>query len=721
VPQLPSPPPPAIAPSASFVAQPAATRSRNVSGASSQQRPHTSHRTQDNLAAWEKEAVQRAAKKEQRILWEAEEDMRREKQAQDEKARKQMEWEIEQLKLAEDDGAQLRAAKSSTEAERQRTWGSIGRTAAKNIVAQKAPPTPSQPEHPSRSGIFGRFGMSSPKPVERPRTTSREAPPEEKPTIKAGGGGVVPGTDAPVSAVNHGDRRVRVHTQGTSILLPIKPDTTPLQLIRASVTFFAAPIDPRNSLLLERFTKGGLQRSLRMYEQIRNILNSWDSDDQHELILEPYDASNDKMLYAHSAPSSKPSSKSWTMYVSQRRGKWDKKYITLSSDGLITAAKNDTGKDTMNICNMSDFEIFAPTKDGEKRRYKPPKKFCYAIKSMQKSSVFLGDTGFIHMFCSSDQRIAQSFHDAVFRWRSWYLVNVMGDGGQPRKNRVHENALATASMPFLPSGSHRRGASQESAYILGTFKNSLDFDPTTFAVAQEMPARASHRRLPSDVPLAAAIAPPVLTAEGMPSPLEHSKAVLARQMSMRRAAAQAGPTAAHHRAGSTAAAGHHIAIAPAPAPAPAPAAGPPFAANIGLQRNVSVRSNARSSLDHGAPFPGRPLIDLTPQYVEPPQHQRKGRGFRPAQVGSGGLVECATGPEAAPGAIVIPESREWRRRPSAAAARPPATAGGLGRNESVRGGGGPGNGLMGDLGLNQGFTGGGLLAGVGSERQGSRP
>ena len=287
--------------------------------------------------------------------------------------------------------------------------------------------------------------------------------------------------------------------------------------------------------------------------------------------------------------------------------------------------------------------------------------------------------------------------------------------------------MAAMSTPLLATGSHRRGASQESTYILGTFKNSLDFDPTTFTVPQEQPARASHRRLPSDVPLAAAIAPPVLTAEGMPSALEHSKAVHARQMSLRRAAAQTGPT--HYRAGSTSvgAPNHHHVVAAPPATAEPVAGGTSsvVGAGSGFRRNVSVRSNARSSLDRGAPvFPARPLVDLTPQYVEPPQHVRKGRGFKPAQIGPGGLVECATGPEVAPGAIVIPDSRDWRRRPTAAGARAPATsaggvgaAGGLGRSESVRTA--AGRGLMGDLGLDQGFTGGGLLAGVGNERHGS--
>jgi hypothetical protein len=42
---------------------------------------------------------------------------------------------------------------------------------------------------------------------------------------------------------------------------------------------------------------------------------------------------------------------------------------------------------------------------------------------------------------------------------------------------------------------------------------------------------------------------------------------------------------------------------------------------------------------------GKPLVDLTPEYKEPPQFKNKGRGHKPDRVGAGGLIEAATTPE----------------------------------------------------------------------------
>jgi len=70
--------------------------------------------------------------------------------------------------------------------------------------------------------------------------------------------------------------------------------------------------------------------------------------------------------------------------------------------------------------------------------------------------------------------------------------------------------------------------------------------------------------------------------------------------------------------------------------------------------------------------PPKPLIDLTPTYREPPQHLRKGRGFKPDEVGAGGLIDNATSPE---DFINAPPSTDWRGRN--ATASPPVTNNGL--------------------------------------------
>jgi hypothetical protein len=94
----------------------------------------------------------------------------------------------------------------------------------------------------------------------------------------------------------------------------------------------------------------------------------------------------------------------------------------------------------------------------------------------------------------------------------------------------------------------------------------------------------------------------------------------------------------------------------------------------GLRRQTSTRRNAaaarqggdlgRSSSTRANQGPGghKPLVDLTPQYPEPPQHNPKvpmGRGYQPDNIGPGGLIDAATSPEDPLG---IPASTDWRGR-----------------------------------------------------------
>jgi hypothetical protein len=65
---------------------------------------------------------------------------------------------------------------------------------------------------------------------------------------------------------------------------------------------------------------------------------------------------------------------------------------------------------------------------------------------------------------------------------------------------------------------------------------------------------------------------------------------------------------------------------------------------------------------------GKPLVDLTPAYQEPPQHARKGRGV--AVEPGVPLIDAATGPEPV-GAIPVPPLTTWRRPP--VPAEPPTT------------------------------------------------
>lgn len=79
-----------------------------------------------------------------------------------------------------------------------------------------------------------------------------------------------------------------------------------------------------------------------------------------------------------------PAETSVYLYHSQKPGHWEKRLVTLRSDGQVVVKKND--KDPVNICHLTDFDIYVPTPRQKSRKIKPPKKVCFAVKSQQNQA-----------------------------------------------------------------------------------------------------------------------------------------------------------------------------------------------------------------------------------------------------------------------------------------------------------------------------------------------
>jgi hypothetical protein len=668
------------------------------------------------------------------------------------------------------------AQRDRAEAESREIKRRIDRERPKNIMAPSkaqydavSPGSPPMTETPTSStpsskkfGFFKRRkGDESPmSPMSPPKTdgsrpkTSR-ASPKKANFIKPGGGGIVPLNDAPVSAVNHGDRRVRIECGRSFATLPVTPTTSALQLIRSASTVMSENIDPRAAVMSEVFSKAGVRRPLRMYEHIRDVMNSWDDDEQHSLVIEPSSQGADNELYVSFTPKQKPGESSWWMQYSHKPGKWEKKWVTLRSDGQITLAKNESGKDVINVCHMSDFDIYSPTHEARKKRIRPPKKHCYAIKSQQKSTMFLTTTNFIHLFCSNDPK---DFFTTIQAWRSWYLVHVMGEG---QASKGEQRPVDGEKAPDK-SKLHTRTASAESHYILGSF-NTLDINFDSIAKPEPEAIHAPRQRRSNSFSDYAPLASFGLM---QPSALAHSKAMHTRNPSQRQRPnhpplafrnlhdSGIGNPGTNHRP-STSYNSQRNADQDGSFN-PKGLLGTQYEQrqqnmqqghrpSNDLHRSTSIRSTRsqrRNSLDAGAlerttsvraglAMP-KPLVDLTPQYKEPPQFQKKGKGYKPD--GSGTLIDSATSPD---NAIVIPPSQDWRARPTTSAgpdrgqsvrhhqhnfsssSREPLPAAGPGasqvhdRTKSLKGHGVKMHGQGNSLENADAFTGGGLLANSG--------
>ena len=457
-----------------------------------------------------------------------------------------------------------------------------------------------------------------------------------------------PGFDAPISAVNAGDRRVMVKCQDNVVLITITPSTTPVDVIRFASSKMAGLIDPNSVVLLESFKQVGLERPLRRYEHIRDMLNSWDSDEQNTLIIVPSPTGGkDDDLDLGNVPREQPGDTLVYLHHSQMPGKWDKRWVTLRSDGQVVIAKSLGGEST-NICHMSDFDIYVPTPRQMAKKIKPPKKVCFAVKSQQKSSMFMSAANFVHFFSTSDKKLAASWYKAVQEWRSWYLVNIMGEGQKqatntgntPTANGVHRRNSIKAPLAAdreQYTANSRQDIPLTAAPAIGavglaqsnhtkvrpvrdrgappvSFPKKLTKDATTGGATTRKHGPALIQSNPEQVP--------------QPEPFEPTS-LLGRTYSQRQKVPQSTkPLTAHN---------HVPSIPPS---------------TTAMNFNSSFK---HTTSQHQQP---KPLVDLTPTYVEPPQHSRKGRGIIPDQLPPGGLVDIATSPEIA---IPIPPTTSWRR------------------------------------------------------------
>ena len=478
--------------------------------------------------------------------------------------------------------------------------------------------------------------------------------PISRPTPQQDAPVVVPQYDAPVSAVNAGERHVLVKCNASSLTLPVTPSTTPKDIIYSATVSMPNSIDSNRSKLVESFTQLGLERPLRNYEHVRDVMNSWDYDAQNSFIILPLENDgHDDQLDLAVVPKQQPGDTSVYMYHSQRPGTWNKRWMTLRPDGQVTIAKRQ-GQETSNICHLTDFDIYTPTHRQQTKRIRPPRKLCFAIKSQQKSNMFLDGANFVHFFATSDRMVAKEWYKAVQGWRSWYLVNVLGEGQTSKRASMTNNS----SRPTTAK-TQRRASVDAATYQPGSFKPAVDLDQGGLNLSDSSPAPRATKS--ADVFHARKIS----SRDRAPPP----SAFLNK---LNKDAESGAPTTNSQRMPS---------VVKGPVPdegydstfAPTSLLGRTYSQRQRAQREREMNGGRSRSMASVEPPTGltrkastksvrqmpKPLVDLTPQYQEPPQHVKKGRAVIPEPGQQ--LVEVATGLELPPGAIMTPSATTWRR------------------------------------------------------------
>ncbi|KAL2062740.1 hypothetical protein VTL71DRAFT_5812 [Oculimacula yallundae] len=637
-----------------------------------------------------------------------------EAKAEQERMRKQRREEEELQRMADEEPEKLLAEQKRKDLERLEAELAAAPPPSVPVVSpkrekfsffsRKRAPTRTTPPTTAGSGS-GSHSISMSMSKTRSNEPSRST--DISRGIAQGGGGIVPQTDAPISASNAGERRVLIRCKQSSINLPITPETTPVDIIYSSANIMSQNIVPSTAILLESYTQLGLERRVRRYEHIRDIMNSWDRDTQNALLLTNSDSPNfEKDLDASSIPKEAPGNVTVLIYHSQKPGKWNKRYVTLLSSGQMYTSKKSgakmSDKDVLNICHLSDFDIYTPTPQQTRKVLKPPKKHCYAVKSQQKTTMFLSTENFVHFFSTDDINLAETFYAAVQSWRSWYLVNKLGEGKVVETKKIKEIPIERGRPGTRNGAGHAVKVSvDENPYTIGSFQPLMDlnrfnpdgdeYDSEEENMPRQIPFHLrnsvslsplpSHRETRRHPPPVAYKLPPEAEDEfassGLLGRTYTQRLKMQKDNDEKGSPFIEGPSllngpglgGSHHRS---------LSMKSTRAGNKRPQTSGATSSNNNANSN-DLQRNASTKLP-------KPLLDFTPQFQEAPQWDRRGKGHGVAPLEGVPLVEIATTPDNP--MVDIPRSGTVFRRDTSA--RPKTSEGAFVRGGLVAGAGGKG-------------------------------
>ncbi|KAH8756745.1 hypothetical protein F5883DRAFT_429234, partial [Diaporthe sp. PMI_573] len=309
---------------------------------------------------------------------------------------------------------------------------------------------------------------------------------------------------SPMSAHSFQERRVTVRCRGVTVNLVAVAESSPVDILLQASESITQHINTASSLVYECYTQLGLERRLRRYERICDVLNSWDHDAQNLLLIIPYGSTgDDKDLDISSVPTTlePPPGFLLQLHHSERPGKWSRRWITLLDDGQIVSSKKGepkADKSTQYLCHLSECDIYtlmsksasATDEGGRKsassvaKNLKPPKKFVYALKLQQKTTISSDPANFVHFFCTDDPTIANKFTARVHGWRSWYMVKSRREA---QRKRIMEDAPQITPVKHMPrkSVSHMKVPGQkhriklsvdETPYTIGDFQPLVEME-----------------------------------------------------------------------------------------------------------------------------------------------------------------------------------------------------------------------------------------------------
>ncbi|KAI0251975.1 hypothetical protein BJV78DRAFT_1206062 [Lactifluus subvellereus] len=214
-------------------------------------------------------------------------------------------------------------------------------------------------------------------------------------------------------------------------------------------------------MLFEVSQDFGMERPIRNFEVVSEVINSWDKDKSVNLLVAkktPLAA----LLHPSAMPSSSPIFSTYVEWESKPR-KWNKRWLQLREQGLWLSKKNN-GKDETLLCSLANFDAYVVT-----RIHKSPKPYVFAVKSTDNFAFFENAADYVHVFCCSEKD-GKKWLENILLARSYFINqerNTLSVGVSPVSGGTSakipsrsgtRKGSRTAQQPLLHVSAHTTAA-----------------------------------------------------------------------------------------------------------------------------------------------------------------------------------------------------------------------------------------------------------------------
>ncbi|GAA5988830.1 hypothetical protein JCM11641_005033 [Rhodosporidiobolus odoratus] len=194
------------------------------------------------------------------------------------------------------------------------------------------------------------------------------------------------------------------------------------------------PGSPKEALeggwaLYEVWRSMGIERPIREYELVADVVKSWDNESNVLLFkrtqLWPVLSSHARLH--PTMPKTGP------VQFEVKKGKWSKRFLEMK-EGAVSYSKSEKGKDATILCQLSNFDVyFVSTQTAE--QLKAPKPFVFALKSRLTRAHFEEKSEWCHF-------LSVKTADEMQSW-----VKVILEAGNVAARQREQAVLGSATSP----------------------------------------------------------------------------------------------------------------------------------------------------------------------------------------------------------------------------------------------------------------------------------